>query len=435
MPLLFRDHRRHANRLIRAALQAANPASGVRRFLHRGPAWLDVGDRRYPATPGRVFLLGAGKAAAAMGAAAAEILGDLLAEGVLIAKGGPVGAAPQPEELPARLRLRLAGHPLSDERGLQATAEALAMVERAGADDLVLCLISGGASALLTQPVIPLAVWQQLVRELLASGCTINELNAVRRVLDPVKGGGVARLAAPAACATLILSDVVGNPLADIGSGPTVPSRADSQAAGSILARYGLAERLPDALWSALATADSPAATAAPDVHHVIVGDVRVAAEAAAAAAAELGFAPQILTTHLQGEAREVGRVAAALAEDAPAEACRILGGETTVSLRGDGHGGRNQEVALAAALALDGRTSVALTCLASDGEDGPTNAAGAIVTGETAGAARALGLNPRAFLDRNDSYTFFQQAGGLLQTGPTGTNVNDLIFIFRYQA
>jgi hydroxypyruvate reductase len=434
MALPFRDYRRHADRLVQAALQAADPASGVRRFLHRGPNWLEVGDRRYPIGPGRVFVLGAGKAAPAMGAAAAEIVADLLAEGVLIAKGGAGSATPEPQGLPARLRLRLAGHPISDERGVRATAEALALVERAGADDLVLCLISGGASALLTQPAIPVVAWQQLVNALLASGCTINELNAVRRALDRVKGGGVARLAAPAPCATLILSDVVGNPLADIGSGPTVPVQPDARTAASILARYGLAERLPETVWSALTAAGS-AATAAPDVHHVIVGDVRVAAEAAAAAAAELGFTSQILTTHLQGEAREVGRVAAALALDTPAGACRILGGETTVSLRGDGHGGRNQEAALAAALALDGQTGVALACLATDGEDGPTDAAGAIITGKTAGAARALGLDPRAHLDRNDSYTFFRQAGGLLQTGPTGTNVNDLIFIFRYQA
>jgi hydroxypyruvate reductase len=352
--------------------------------------------------------------------------------------------------------------------------------------------------------VIPLTDWQQVVDGLLACGCTIQELNGVRKQWDEVKGGGLARMIAPAACTSLILSDVVGNPLDVIGSGPTVVnqirgtqgnsgelggtqegidltdgkdhgllqkgSKGNKEELGgseeeeelpivngqwfpvltgvneegamealAVLRRYRMEEKLPAATWGRiknyLEQRMEKAAPAGEAVQHVIIGDVRQAAEAAAGAAAEMGFTAQVLTAQLEGEAREVGRVAAALAKDARPNSCLILGGETTVTLRGDGMGGRNQELALAAAIALDGVPGVALASLATDGDDGPTGAAGAVVTGETAGVARAGRLDPHDYLARNDSYTFFEQVGGLLRTGPTGTNVNDLVMILKYGA
>lgn len=320
------------------------------------------------------------------------------------------------------------------------------MLSQTKSGDLVLCLVSGGSSALLTQPLIPLDDWQQLNKVLLSSGCTIDEFNTVRRQLDRVKGGGLARLAAPAACVSLILSDVVGNPLAIIGSGPTVPSDDTPADALEVLERYHVESALEPSVWRRVTEAlqdNGHLQVEETELYNLIVSDVRQAARAAVVKARQLGFTAQLLTARLEGEAREVGRIAAAIAKDTPPGHCLIMGGETTVTLRGDGTGGRNQEVALAAAIALDGWPNVALASIATDGEDGPTDAAGAVVTGRAAGLGRDYGLEPHDFLDRNDSYTFFQQLDHksrddrshrhLIQTGPTGTNVNDLLFILTY--
>jgi len=394
----------------------------------------------------------AGKAARAMGTAAAAILGDALAAGILIGKRHSPQASPQTSpqtspqapqsssgerEVSASLVQRYAGHPVPDQAGVSATAEVVELLARTEPGDLVLCLISGGASALLTQPTLPLDQWGRLVDALLASGCTINELNAVRKRFDRVKGGGLARLAAPATCASLILSDVVGNPLDVIGSGPTVANPDDPAEAGRILRRYGVAERLQPEDWAAVCDQlDQSAGEKAPDmsrVHNIIIGDVRLAAEAAVSAAAELGFEARLLTAHLEGEAREVGRIAGALAKETGPNSCLVLGGETTVTLRGDGLGGRCLELALAAAMAIDGWPGRVVVTFATDGDDGPTNAAGGLVTGDTLAQARQLGLQAEKALDNNDSYHFLQATGSLLITGQTGTNVNDLILLLRY--
>jgi len=429
--------------MIKASLAAVDPAAAVHRNLHLDGRRLQVGQKEFDLSRGNVFLVGAGKAARAMGGAAAGILGDQLSAGVLIGKredkpAEPAAGHTSPEQqpLPERLRLRLAGHPLPDQAGVSATGEVVEMLAHTAPGDLVLCLISGGASALLTQPLLPLDQWQRLVDALLASGCTINELNAVRKRMDQVKGGGLARMAAPAAYASLILSDVVGNPLDIIGSGPTVANPDDPALPGHILERYDVAGRLPPDVWRAisqqldhLGKQEQPS----PDAYNVIIGDVRQAAEAAIRAAQELGFEARLLTAHLEGEAREAGRFAAALAKDARPNTCLVLGGETTVTLRGDGFGGRNLEVALAAALAIDGWPNRAIITFATDGDDGPTNAAGALVTGQTITQARQLGLDAQQHLDNNDSYPLLQAAGSLIITGQTGTNVNDLIFILTY--
>jgi glycerate 2-kinase len=439
MALQLAEHRQHIQSLIGAALAAADPADAVRRTLRREGRRLTAGSLAYSLDEGRVFIIGAGKASLAMGTAAAEVLGKLLAGGVLIAKRGESSPGRRrPPQLPAGVRVFYAGHPVSDATSVEATSAALALLQDVGPGDLVLCLISGGASALMTQPVIPLADWRHLIDVLLASGCTINELNAVRKRLDLIKGGGLARSAAPAACLSLILSDVVGNPLDVIGSGPTVPNPDPPRLARTVLDRYEVVENLPESTWQtideALVSAEAESTQAPPAAaDNLIIGDVRRSAEAAVAAAGRLGFSARLLTAHLEGEAREVGRVVAALAKDAPSGACLVLGGETTVTLRGKGLGGRNQELALAAAVALDGWPNVVLAAFATDGDDGPTTAAGAIATGQSVAEARQAGLDPLDYLDRNDSYHFFDRLGGLIETGPTGTNVNDLVFILSY--
>ncbi len=443
--LRFDQHQDHVQRLIKAGLAAADPAAAIERHLYYSGQQLAVGRRQYDLSRGRVFLVGAGKASGAMGAAAARILGPALAGGVLIAKhessppdGEPgAGGVSAADPLPESLKLRRAGHPVPDHYGVSATAEVVDMLDQTRPGDLVVCLISGGASALLTQPTLPLDQWGRLIDALLASGCTINELNAVRKRLDRVKGGGLARLAAPAACVSLILSDVVGNPLDVIGSGPTVNNPDDPAAAGRTLDRYQIKDRLSPEDWRAVQGQVEQLGTEAPadldNVQNVIIGDVRGAAEAAIGAAIELGFEAQLLTAHLEGEAREVGRVVAALARDARPGTCLVLGGETTVTLRGDGLGGRNQELALSAAMAIAGRPGTVVVSIATDGDDGPTDAAGGLVTGETMIRARAMGLDANRHLDRNDSYHFLEATGSLLITGQTGTNVNDLVFVLRY--
>lgn len=449
MSLQFENRHDHVQTLVKAALAAADPAAAVQRHLQRTGRRLRVGDHRYDLESGRLFLLAAGKAALTMGRATLDILQDHVSAGVIIAKQTEPG---QPRRYTATVGDRgtvavfEASHPISDESSVRATAAAIDMLEETAPGDLVLCLLSGGASALLTQPHISLEQWQRLTEALLESGCTINELNSVRKQLDKVKGGGVARLAAPAATVSLILSDVVGNPLDVIGSGPTAANPESPAEALTVLHRYHIAGVLIPEVWKTIIdhltnprSVTSLARFEELEVKNIIVGDVRTAARAAADAARQLGFDPQLLTAHLQGEAREVGHVAAALARDAPSGACLLLGGETTVTVRGDGTGGRNQELALSAALSLAGAQHRALTTFATDGEDGVTGAAGAIVTGQTAPRAVSAGLNPQDYLDDNDSFHFFRDLESetgrdyLIRTGPTGTNVNDLLLILAY--
>lgn len=451
----YSAYQEHIRQLIQAAVSASDPAQAVERHLHRDGRLLTINEYTYDLVQGRVFLISLGKAAVTMGLAAVNILGNRLTAAILVTKksnrdwGAEIEAA-VPDTLAGRLTLFQGGHPISDQDSVQAANAVIQMLSQTTADDLVLCLISGGASAVHTAPLIPLEEWQRLNDGLIASGCTINELNLVRRHLDRVKGGGLARLAAPAACISLILSDVVGNPLEMIGSGPTVFTSDAPSAALSILNRYGKAVRLNAAAWKRITEAlgnNSLYQDSLPlYLDNIIVGDVSRAAQMSLVKAAQLGFLTQTLTTYLEGEAREVGRVAASLAKSLPPGRCLILGGETTVTVQGKGRGGRNQEMALAAAIALDGWRNIVVACFSTDGEDGLTPYAGAMVNGKTVSTARSKNLDPATYLDNNDSTSFFEQIekGGeidgrtavrphLIKTGPTGTNVNDLVFILTY--
>ncbi len=444
-------------RILSAALAAVEPAEAVRMHLRREGRHLFIGppdDQRlyYLDDYAHIYIVGAGKAGTPMALAASECLEDAFTGGVVIVKEGYASLNPQ-LPLPtnwSRLELLEAGHPLPDERGLAATRRLLDLLTNTTAADLVICLISGGGSALLTQPApeLNLGDLQALTGLLLASGATINEINTLRKHLDLVKGGGLARAAAPAELITMVLSDVIGDPLDVIASGPTVPDASTFAAAWSILERYDLTSRLSPAIHDRLRRGRDGKLPDTPKsedplfqrVYNVVVGSNLQAARAVLAQARQEGFFSLLLTTYLQGEASQAGRLLASIArqqvasgEPLPAPACLVVGGETTVKLQGDGRGGRNQELALGAVEDLDSLPGVLLVTLATDGGDGPTDAAGAVVSGATLRRAAAAGLSVTDHLQRNDSYNFFGTLGDLLKPGPTLTNVNDLAFLFTF--
>jgi hydroxypyruvate reductase len=433
--------RAHAHAILAAGLAAVAPRAALARHLRReGDALLADGVAYDLRAHARVLVVGAGKASAEMAAAVEDLLGPHATAGLVITKDGH--AVPT-----RRVAVREASHPLPDARGVAATAALRALLDGAGERDLVLVLLSGGGSALLEQPAdgLTLGDLQATTEALLRAGATINELNAVRKHLSAVKGGNLARAAAPATVLVLVLSDVVGNPLDVIASGPCAPDPTTYADALAVLARYQLAEAVPPAVRAHLAAGargerpetPKPGDPLFAQVQHVIIGDNAQAAAACVAEAERRGLRALLLSTFVEGEAREVGRVLGALARElrvhgrplAP-PACLILGGETTVTVRGPGRGGRNQEVALGAAWALAGLPDVLVVSAATDGGDGPTDAAGACVDGTTLARAAGLGLDPRAHLARNDAYPFFQALGDLLVTGPTRTNVNDLLLV-----
>jgi glycerate 2-kinase len=402
-------------RILSAALEAVDPFRAVQKYL--------------PKIEGRVFGLGIGKAAIPMMDALAERIP--LTGGLAVTKF----ASGLSRELFAVIE---GGHPIPDARSLYAGQHVLEFVSALEEDDTLVCLISGGGSALVTAPYVSLEDLQTLTSLLLSSGARIDEINTLRRQLDRIKGGGVAR-ATKAKIISLILSDVVGNPLEAIASGPTVPDPTTKEDAIAILKKYDLEKRVPNSILQFLESDNSLSKTQEQalglhSIQNIIIGDNKLAAEAALEQAELEGFHAEILTNELQGEAREIGRELAhhlrvSISEE-PRPFCLIAGGETTVTIGGDGKGGRNQELALAAVDELRDLENVLLISLATDGDDGPTDAAGAVVTGESARRAESLGLDSAGYLSRNDSYPFFQVLGDLLRTGPTGTNVNDLVFL-----
>ncbi|MCS6844046.1 MAG: DUF4147 domain-containing protein [Caldilineales bacterium] len=438
--------------ILQAALAAVEPAAAVRRAMARSDRRLLVGEVAYDlAAYRRVLLVAFGKAALPMAQAAAEVLGDHLTAGLALTRRGHAAADPAAQwSLPPTVAVLEGGHPVPDEGGVAAARRIADLAAGAGPDDLVVCLISGGGSALLTLPAdgLTLADLQATTQTLLRSGAPIQDLNAVRKHLEQLKGGQLARLAAPATVVSLVLSDVVGNPLDVIASGPTVPDPTTWADAWTVVERYGLQDALPAAvvrrLQAGLAGAlpDTPKAgdLAFQRCRTLIVADNAAAAEAACRTAQRQGMNAAVLSTFVEGEAREVARVAVALGREVAARgrplappACLVLGGETTVTVRGHGRGGRNQELALAAAMglaAIPEGDRLVVASLATDGSDGPTDAAGALVDGTTLSRGRALGLDAAAHLAANNAYPFLAAVGDLLVTGPTQTNVNDLIAV-----
>lgn len=446
LPRLYLERRSQAMEILGAALAAADPIGAVSRSICLEGDVLSVGNEVLElGRSGRVVVVGGGKAGSPMSQALEGILGGRISAGLVNVKYGY-----GPSERLSRIQIREAGHPVPDPEGVEATREMLKLVEGLSPEDVVICLISGGGSALMTypNPGISLEDIQDLTQSLLASGATINEINAVRKHLSQVKGGNLARCAHPARVVSLILSDVVGDPLDVIASGPTVADTATFAEALGVLEKYDLVERSPGSVVRWLREGAEGLHPDTPkegdpvfqSVQNEIVGSNRLASQAAAARAEDLGFNAMVVSTYVEGEAREVGKVAAALAKetavhDSPLQrpACYVLGGETTVTLRGKGKGGRNQELALAASLALEGWQDVMMVAAATDGTDGPTDATGAVATGSTAIRARRSGLEPWAYLANNDAYHFFKSLGELLLSGPTNTNVNDLILVLAW--
>ncbi len=432
-----------------AALKAVDPATAVRRHLHIEGSILRAGTTVLPLTvrgaesPRRVLVLAVGKAAVPMAAGAWQVLGDILVGGVVVTKYGHAAGY----ELPSTLEVIEAGHPVPDAAGVRGGRAFKHCLSQTTADDLVLLLLSGGGSALLPAPAacVTLEDLQVTTDHLLRSGANIVDLNIVRKHLSSLKGGQLARMAAPAPVVALLLSDVVGDPIDVIASGPTAPDPTTFAQACDALDRYALTEVVPKSVSAHLQAGlrgevpetPKPGDSVFDWVHNVIVGSNGLAAQAAVARAETLGYTSLLLTTFIEGEAREIAKVAVAFAKSlkmtghpVSLPACLVWGGETTVTVTGQGKGGRNQELALAAALGLEGIAGVAVMALATDGTDGPTDAAGAIVDGSTASRGRDRGWDLRAALEDNNAYPLLADVGDLLQLGPTGTNVNDLLVL-----
>jgi hydroxypyruvate reductase len=434
------DRRETALAIFDAARQAADPRAAVRRALHRQGHQLRVAGRAYDLTGvQRVYIIGFGKASAAMAQEVEAILGDRLTAGWVSVKYGHLAPV-------QRVHLHEAGHPLPDANSLSGAAEIVGLIDRARPQDLVICLISGGGSALLELPVdgISLEDLRATTDALLRSGATINELNALRKHLSQVKGGQLARRSS-ARIISLILSDVIGSPLDTIASGPTAPDSTTFADALAVIERRGVRARIPAGVLEHIERGvrgeipDTPKADDAvfARVQNVVIADGALACDAALAAAEARGLHTLLLSTFVQGEAREVAKLFAAIANEIAASgrpvsrpACVLAGGETTVTVRGSGKGGRNQELALAAALELAGMPNVLLLSGGTDGSDGPTDAAGAIADGTTVARALMRGMDARAFLENNDAYHFFEPLGDLIVTGPTNTNVNDIMLL-----
>ncbi len=429
--------RQKAESIFRAGLEAVAPGRAVLSHLQRVGNELRFGTWKHSLAAGKILVLGAGKAAAPMAAAVEELLGDKIAGGVVVVKYG------HGEPL-KRIDLVEAGHPIPDDSGVRGADQLAELLSGLAAEDLVIFLISGGGSALLPAPAPGLTLGDKtaVTDLLLRSGAAIEEINAVRKHLSRLKGGSLARLAAPAQVVSLILSDVVGDRLDVIASGPTAADESTFQTAWEVLGRYALREKLPPrvrrhlerGLAGEIPDTPKPGDPLFDRVRNLLVGNNFRALSAAAVEAQALGFEPLILSATMTGETRHVAAVHAAIAREVlasgnprPAPLCLLSGGETTVTVRGSGKGGRNQEFALAAAIEIAELPGVTLLSAGTDGTDGPTEAAGAFAAGTTLARARRQGLDPRRALDDNDAFPFFEALGDLFVTGPTRTNVMDL--------
>ena len=418
--------RSDAHKIFGAALAAADPVNAVIRHLARGK------HERYR----NIYVIGAGKAGASMALAAERVLGRRITAGLVNVKDGHLAKL-------KRIELNECGHPVPDRRGMDGAARIAGIAEGAGRDDLVICLVSGGASALMPLPAdgITLEEKQTTTRLLLACGANIHEINAVRKHISRIKGGQLARLATPARVESLLLSDVIGDDLDVIGSGPTAPDASTFATAAAILDRFSIRDKVPPPVRARieagvrgeLADTPKPSDPLFARVKNTVVGGNRLALDAAARAAKALGYRTLVLSSTIEGETREIARMHGAIAREIAdigrpvrPPACIITGGETTVTIKGDGLGGRNQEFVLAAALEITGLQRVVVFSAGTDGSDGPTDAAGAIADGETL----ARKGDARAYLERNDSYRYFEALKDLVITGPTNTNVMDVRLI-----
>lgn len=433
--------------IVKSALISVDPRQLILENLHENGGSLSIADRlkidlsEYD----RIYVTGAGKAVTGMAEGLSDVLGERIHGGVIISKHLFNG-----RNRIGSIDVLVGNHPVPGEDSLASAAGLQDFAGSMSERDLVFCLITGGGSALMTLPAEGLCLddLQATTQLLLGCGASINEMNVLRKHLEVLKGGGLARLLYPARVVTLILSDVIDSPLDIIASGPTVADESSFQVALDVLKRHDIFEKAPERVQRYLLDGTrglhpetvKPGSKWLERVDSLILGDNKYACQAALRTARLAGFNTLLLTNSLEGEASQIGaelaellRKSAFSGEPLARPLCMLAGGETTVHLRGNGKGGRNQEMALAAVKVLDGLPDVVMIPLATDGEDGPTDAAGALVNGETYRRGLAMGLNPDEFLARNDSWSYFNQIGSGLTPGPTGTNVNDICFLIAY--
>jgi len=436
---LLETMRKQALDIFNASLKAVDPVLAVRRYLRKEDNLLRIHDAHFNLSSfNRVYLIGFGKAAAAMAKGVEEVLGEELNGGIISVKYGHL------DKLSSKIKINEAGHPVPDDAGMKGAKEMVEFLNHRDEKDLVICVISGGGSAILPLPCegITLAEKQETTKLLLACGADIKEINAIRKHISQVKGGQLARITQPATLVTLILSDVIGDPLDSIASGPAAPDQTTFEDCWTILTKYELLGKIPPAVEQHLKSGVDKFISDTPKVgdpafsktYNNIVGSNWEAVVAARDYAQKLGFNTLILSTFVEGETKDVARVHAAIAKEVNKTgnpinipACIISGGETTVTIRGDGLGGRNQEFVLAAAMDIQGMEKVVVLSAGTDGTDGPTDAAGAIADGETIQRATQLNLDTFNYLQNNDSYHYFEQLNDLVKTGPTNTNVMDI--------
>jgi len=434
--------------IIAQVLDAVNPFQGVVNQLVLKNETLTIGKQDYELGDyEHIYLVGFGKAVLPMALGCVSILPVEIDAGYLIAKHLN---SSEINQLPSSIQVTQGSHPVPSEKTFKSTAGLVTFLKRVTKQDLVICLISGGGSALCSLPVegvLPEDI-QTITSEMLSCGAEINEINALRKHVDQIKGGGLAELVDAKNFVTLLLSDVIGSPLDVIASGPTVPDSSSFSDVAAIVEKYPLQDKLPARIMAVIEKGlhgeikDTPKAghPCFSRVQNQLIASNYTACLAAEQAAKQAGFNTLLLTTYLRGEAREAGRFLAGLLAELtasgnpiPRPACIILGGETTVTLRGNGSGGRNQEMALGAVQDMSGLENVLMVTLGTDGEDGPTDAAGAWVCGETLKESQAIGINPNEYLQNNDAYHYFKELNQLIVIGPTGTNVNDIALLFAF--
>ena len=427
-----------------APAPALNPLSAAQVSLSADGSVLNVFETAYTLSDyDDVVVVGAGKASAQMAEAVLDILGERVTKGHVVTKYEHTNAAKT-----GPVTVTESGHPVPDEPGVEGGRKVMALAEAADERTLFIACMSGGGSALLGQPAegLTLEDMQETNERLLESGADITLMNTVRKHLSAVKGGQLAMAAAPATIVSLVLSDVIGDPLDSIASGPTVPDTSTFADCWRIVEDFKLEGKLPPAaearlkagLAGEIAETPKPGEAVFEKTQTVVVGNNALAVEMAEERARALGYTTLVLSTLVEGEAREVAKVMSAIAKEVPLSGrpvpppcCIIIGGETTVTLRGAGKGGRNQEIAMAAAREIAGYKGLAILSAGTDGTDGPTDAAGAVVDGGTIARAEAKGIEVNDYMESNDAYNFFKALGdGLLITGPTGTNVADVAFL-----
>lgn len=435
------DLKRDANTILTAAIDAVKPLQLIKNQIRLLDSILHIKEKQIDLSQYRnIYIIGAGKASAFMAESLEEVLGDRVTSGAVVVKydhGAPC----------QRTKILEGGHPIIDENGLAGTEQILTLVKEAGAKDLIFCLISGGGSALLEKLPggISLSDLQKTFKLLLDCGAAIEEINTVRKHLSLVKGGQLARAIAPATCIALIISDVIGDPVESIASGPTAPDPTTFRQTWQVIEKYKLVDRLPGAVKNYLQQGiegENPETLKPGDsifdkTQNIVLGNNFLSLKIAEQTAIGLGYDTLILSSQIQGEAKEIARAIAGMIAEIAASghplsrpACLLMGGETTVTIRGTGKGGRNQELVLSALLSLKNisRPYILVSC-GTDGTDGPTDAAGGMISGEAWEKIKKLNLSPQAYLDKNDAYHFLEKVDGLITTGPTGTNVMDIVF------